>query len=86
MEDFLKFMEELGERFPFHMDIHYSKIMDWCIVVYKEGCASSYPRSRTTNGGRDALICDVQDCDMALCFARAHVAVKEWLLENEGGY
>lgn len=26
------------------------------------------------------------DGDMELCFAKAHVALKEWLLENEGGY
>lgn len=32
------------------------------------------------------MIVNVQDGDIELCFAKAHVALKEWLLENEDGY
>lgn len=35
---------------------------------------------------RDGLIVTAQHCDMEYCFAKAHVDLKEWLLENEGGY
>lgn len=31
-------------------------------------------------------IVDESDCDMELCFARAHVKLKEWLSEFNGGY
>lgn len=85
MTEFLNFMDELSGRFPFHMEIYYSKIMDWCITVYKKGCASDYPNSESDNEG-NAIICREQDPDMALCFAKAHIAVKNWLLTNEGGY
>ena len=84
MNDFLKFMDELRRRFPFHMEIYYSGIMDWCIDVIKKGCAKDYPKS--PRSGDDAVICSVSDIDMELCFAKAHVAVKEWLRKYEGGY
>lgn len=75
VNEFLEFMDQLKKSFPFHLEIYYSKIMDWCIVVTKQGCAKDYPKSE--HKGDDAIICMVQDCDMALCFAKAHVAVKE---------
>ena len=77
MEDFLKFFDEKVRYYPMHLKIYYSKIMDWCIDIYKKGCAPD---------GGDLDIASVQSCDMELCFAKAHVALKEWLLENEGGY
>jgi len=84
MSDFLKFFDEKTHDFPMHLEIYYSKIMDWCIDIYKKGCAADYPESE--HKGEDAVIVDVQGCDMELCFAKAHVALKEWLLENCGGY
>lgn len=84
MSDFLRFVDDLRHRFPVHVEIYYSKIMDWCIRVTKQGCASDYPKS--PHDGNDAIMCDVQDCDMELAFAMAHVALKEWMLENNGGY
>lgn len=67
-----------------HVEIYYSKIVDWCICVKKVGCASDYPESKCV--GDDAILCDVQDCDMELAFARAHVAVKDWLIRFNKGY
>lgn len=77
MSEFLKFFDNKVKDYPMHMEIHYSKIMDWCICIYKKGCGRN-------NG--DLEIISVQDCDMELCFAKAQVELKEWLLENQGGY
>lgn len=84
MTDFLKFIESLLSWFPVHVEICYNKTCDWTICIYKKGCASKYPSSE--NNGEDAILCKVDDNDMELCFARAHVALKDWLLEYEGGY
>ena len=84
MSEFLEFLDKLVERFPLHVEIYYSKTMDWCIRVTKVGCASDYPDS--PYNGDDAVLCNVQDCDMKLAFAKAHVEVKEWLSKFNGGY
>ena len=84
MQDFLKFIDELKRRFPIHVEITYSKITDWTIVVYQEGRADDYPG--TPRHGTDAVLAYEQDLDMELCFAKAHVAVKNWLNEFNDGY
>ena len=77
MSDFLKFFDDKVNNYPMHMNIYYSKMMDWCIRIWTKGCDES---------GKDIEILSVQDGDMELCFAKAHVALKEWLCQNEGGY
>lgn len=77
MNYFLTFFDEKCRTYPMHLEIYYSKIADWCITIYKQGCGEN---------GDDLNIVYVQDCDMQLCFAKAHVALKEWILENVGGY
>lgn len=84
MNDFMIFVDDLRKRFPFHLEIYYSKIMDWCITITKQGCASDYPTAHIN--GDDVVVVDVQSNDMELCFAKAHVALKEWLLEFNEGY
>ena len=84
MNDFLEFVDELRNRTPIHLEIYYSKIMDWCITITKKDCASEYPKSEYD--GDDAILVRVQDLDMKLAFAKAHVALKKWLLENKYGY
>ena len=84
MDDFLRFFDEKAQDYPMHLDIHYSKITDWVISVYKKGCATEYPDSHHI--GEDAIIVSEQDCDVELAFARAQVALKDWLSEFEGGY
>ena len=84
MSDFLRFVDDLRRRFPVHVEIYYSKIMDWCIRITKVGCASDYPES--PHDGDDVILCDVQDLDMELAFAKAHVALKQWLSDFDGGY
>ena len=84
MSDFLQFFDKLAHNFPLHMEIYYSRVMDWCIKIWKEGCAKDYPDS--THEGDDAILVNVQSCDLELCFAMAHVALKEWMSEHNGGY
>ena len=85
MDDFLKFFDEKVHNFPMHLGIYYSKIMDWRITIIKVGCASDYPEADHVNS-TDVLIVQEQDSDMELCFAKAHIALKNWLSEFEGGY
>ena len=77
VNDFLLFFDEKRHSYPMYLEIYYSKTMDWCISIYKKGCGEK---------GEDLRILDVQHCDMQLCFAKAQVELKEWLLDNEGGY
>ena len=71
MIEFLQFVEDLVGRYPLHIEISYSKTTDWIVHIWKVGVCD---------------ICCIQDCDMELAFAKAHVALKEWLREHIGGY
>lgn len=75
MNEFIKFFDDIcrikGHK-CWRLEIYYSDIMDWCISI--------------TNRDTEKRIVDVQDCDVELAFAKAQVQLKEWLLENEGGY
>ena len=84
MSEFLRFLDEILKQFPLHIEISYNKTCDWGIYIYIKGCAQDYPNSEKY--GEDAIVVNVQDGDMELCFARAHVALKDWLSENNGGY
>jgi hypothetical protein len=84
MNEFLKFINNLTKEFPLHVLIEYNKTCDWNIYIYKKGCAKDYPNSK--HRGEDAVLCNVESCDMELAFAMAQVEVKEWLSDNCGGY
>lgn len=84
MTEFLKWLDETSKSFPMHISIGYNKTADWGIHIIKKGCASDYPNSE--HYGEDAIICDVQSCDIELAFAEAQVQTKQWFLENCGGY
>ena len=77
MNEFLKFFDEKAKSYPMHLEIYYSKIIDWSINVYKKGCGEN---------GSDLKILYVQHCDIELAFAKAYVELKEWLLKHNGGY
>lgn len=77
MNEFLKFFNEQVREYPMHLEIGYSKTIDWVIYIYKRGCGED---------GKDLVIVNESDVDMELCFAKAQVQLKEWLRENEGGY
>lgn len=57
---------------------------DWTIYIYKKGVAEDYPKA--LHSGNDVVIVSEYDCDMEFCFAKAHVALKKWLLEFNEGY
>ena len=46
MNEFLKFFDDKTKDFPMHLEIAYSKICDWNILIYKKGCADDYPKAR----------------------------------------
>lgn len=71
MDVFLLFFDSIRDRFSFTLKIYNSSIMDWCITI--------------CNKHRQDII-DVQESDIFLAFAKAHVELKEWLVENNGGY
>lgn len=60
-----------------HLEIYFSKTMNWCICIYRQFCGES---------GEDLTLVDVTSCDMEFAFAKAQVQLKNWFLENEGGY
>ena len=70
MSDFLIFFDEIKKREKLTLKIYYSNIMDWCIDIYKD----------------NKKIVFFNDCDKELVFAKAQVLLKEWLIENNGGY
>lgn len=80
MNEFLKFFDEKTQDFPMHLEITYSKICDWGIYIYKRGCANDYPECR--RDGDDAILVHENDTDMELCFAKAHVALKECTIKQ----
>ena len=84
MSDFLRFFDDKVRDFPMHFDLHYSKTFDWTLKISKKYCAGDYPRANSEDG--DVIIFRDSDLDLELLFAKAHVALKEWLLEYEGGY
>ena len=60
-----------------HLELYYSKTTDWCIEIWKRGCGE---------GGTDIKILCEQSPDLSLVLASGEVAIKNWLLENNGGY
>lgn len=83
-DEFMRFFDEKAKSFPMHLEIGYNKVADYGILIYKRGCAADYPKARKR--GEDVIICQEESCDVELVFAKAYVALKEWLAEFEGGY
>lgn len=77
MYEFLKFFDEYATNHPTHLEIQYSKTLDWVICIWKKGCGEN---------GDDLVLVNESGPDVELVFAKAHVALKEWLAEYEGGY
>jgi len=76
MKELLKTYERHHLKLGLCLEIYHSSIMDWCITLgYK-----------TTHPKHGEEIFSIQDCDYELAFAKAQVALKEWLCENNDGY
>lgn len=68
---------KLAESYTMHLDFSYCKTCDWMLCIWKKGCGED---------GEDLIIFDAQDCDPNLLLAKGEVALKKWLMENNGGY
>ena len=84
MNDFLRFFNYKVRYFPMHFDLYYCKTCDWTLEITKNGCAIDYPEANSE--GEDVIIFRGSEPDLELLFAKAHVELKEWLIEYEGGY
>lgn len=84
MSDFLRFFNDKVRSFPMHFDLNYCKTCDWTLKITKKYCARDYPGANAEDD--DVVIFRDSDLDLELLFAKAHVALKEWLIEYEGGY
>lgn len=85
MNEFLTFFDEQVRNFPMHLAIDYSKTCGWLIEVTKRGCAEDYPKCKHNEHGDVLIVCE-NEFDLELVFAKAQIALKEWILEYEGGY
>lgn len=75
MSEFIKLFDEITNRKNhrhWRLEIYYSSVIDWNITI--------------TDRDTDKQIISVQNCDADYVFAKAQIELKEWLLENEGGY
>lgn len=77
MQDFINFFDDISHDYPMHLEIHYSKTVDWCVMIYKKNCGED---------GKDLIIFQEQDCDISFLMAKAQVKLKEHLIEANGGY
>ena len=85
MAEFLKFVDDLKDRMALHVEITYNKTEDWVIRIFRKGCIDQYNNSPPSIAD-SVILCRVQDIDMELCFAKAHVELKQFLLDYHGGY
>ena len=77
MGDFLKFFANKTLYYSMHFTLEYNRTCDWCLTIWKKYGAED---------GSDLEICFVQGNDIELVCAKAHVELKEFLLEHDGGY
>lgn len=76
MKEFLEVYGRHHLRLGFNLEIYHSSITDWCITVgYK-----------LTNPKHGEEIVKIQESDYEYALAKAQIALKDWLLENDGGY
>lgn len=73
----INWLAEIVKVHKFHIEFYYSSITDWCLIITRKGCDVD---------GSDLIVFDGQDCDLSLLLAKAEVAVKEYCLEELGGY
>ena len=92
MNEFLKFFDEQARNyFPMHLEIYYSKTMDWVIHIWKRCSLCEFPDAvrepdPSDDGSQSIRIVYESDIDIELCFAKAQVALKEWFRKYREGY
>ena len=61
MNEFLHFIDELRERRKVWLEIAYSSVVDWCVIVH------------IIVKDQKKCVVNVQHCDMEYAFAKAQV-------------
>ena len=75
MEDFLRFFDsKVSSGYYMRLEIGYNKVAGYCIRVYHKGMGPD---------GEDQNLAYVQDSDIELAFAKAHVQLKKWLRDSQ---
>lgn len=71
-------IKKLILKYPkWHLEISYCSICDWMVDLRKRGY---------NDDGSDLVVYSGQDVDINLLMCKCEVALKEWLIENNGGY
>ena len=78
MNEFLRYFSGIVGVFPMHLEIYYSKNMDWCVDVWKKACASMYPGCESNREG-DAILVRVQDATADAAGEQALKSLKKWI-------
>ena len=73
----INWLAEIVKVHKFHIEFYYSSITDWCLTITRKGCAKD---------GGDVVVFDDECYDLSLLLSKAEVAVKEYCLEELGGY
>ena len=75
--DFLQWFDEVVDSTPMHFELTYSKTIDWFIYIWRKGTGKD-------DANEEIFRC--MDIDLSLLFAKAEIAVKEYLTDTNGGY
>lgn len=62
-------------QYKFHLGLLYSSTCDWILRIY-----------RRDKSGKDVEIFNEQNVDIQYLISKAQVAVKDYLVDNYGGY
>ena len=73
----INWLAEIVKVHKFHIEFYYSSITDWCLTITRKRCDKD---------GGDAVVFDDECYDLSLLLSKAEVAVKEYCLEELGGY
>lgn len=65
---------KIVQEHSLHLELYYSKTMDWYLHIYQK------------EGEEVECICKTQSPDLGFVMAKGEVALKGWLLKNNGGY
>lgn len=76
---FFQFFDHVRTITALHLDIYYSKNMDYVVKIWKQGCAKD---------GGDLIICKVQHSDIDYCLTKAKLMLMDYMLDKDpaGGY
>jgi hypothetical protein len=76
LNDLFEVYNRHAARLGLTMEIYHSSIVDWIIKI----------EQKETRFRKGSIIVNIQHSDYQYALAKAQVELKEWLLENDGGY